>query len=105
MIKVSVILPVYNVSEYLYQSLSCLVNQTMKEIEIICVDDGSSDNSVEIIKDFISTDNRVKLVMNKHSFAGGARNAGLKIAQGKYVMFLDPDDYYDVTMIESLYKK
>ena len=105
MIKVSIILPVYNVSEYLYQSLSCLVNQTMKEVEIICVDDGSSDNSVEIINNFISTDNRVKLVMNKHSFAGGARNAGLKIAQGKYVMFLDPDDYYDVTMIESLYKK
>lgn len=72
MIKVSIILPVYNVSEYLYQSLSCLVNQTMKEVEIICVDDGSSDNSVEIINNFISTDNRVKLVMNKHSFAGGA---------------------------------
>ena len=105
MIKVSVILPVYNVAEYLYHSLSCLANQTLKEIEIICVDDGSTDTSVSILQKFANNDSRFKVILNKHSFAGGARNAGLLVASGEYIMFLDPDDYYDVTMLESLYKK
>lgn len=105
MIKVSVVLPVYNVAEYLYHSLSCLANQTLKEIEIICVDDGSTDSSVTILQEFANKDSRFKVILNKHSFAGGARNAGLLAASGEYIMFLDPDDYYDVTMLESLYTK
>lgn len=105
MIKVSVVLPIYNVSEYLYHSLSCLANQTLKEVEIICVDDGSTDSSVQILQEFASNDSRFKVILNKHSYAGGARNAGLSVAQGEYVMFLDPDDYYDVTMLETLFNK
>lgn len=101
--KVSIILPVYNVEQYLYHSLSCLVNQTLRDIEIICVDDGSTDQSVSIIQSFADRDSRVQLILNEHSFAGGARNAGLDRASGDYVMFLDPDDYYDVTMLEKLY--
>lgn len=105
MCKLSIILPVYNVASYLRHSLECLINQSFKDIEIICVDDGSSDDSVNIIKSFVEKDQRVKLLINEHSYAGGARNAGLEISQGDYVMFLDPDDYYDVTMCEDLYNK
>ncbi len=103
--KLSIVLPVYNVSAYLKQSLECLIHQTLKDIEIICVDDGSSDDSVDIIKTFIDRDSRVKLLMNKHSYAGGARNAGLDISQSDYIMFLDPDDYYETDMCEVLYNK
>ena len=105
MCLVSVILPVYNVDEYLNHSLDCLVNQTLKDIEIICVDDSSNDSSAEIIKSYSLKDNRVKYIYQEHSFAGGARNRGLEEAQGKYVIFLDPDDYYDITMLEKLYNK
>ena len=103
MYKISVILPVFNVAPYLEESLDCLINQTLKDIEIICVDDGSTDNSIDIIKSFLKKDNRIKLLINEHSFAGGARNAGLKVASGEYIMFLDPDDYYDRVMCEELY--
>lgn len=102
-IKVSVVLPVYNVEAYLKHSLSCLVNQTMREIEIICVDDGSTDASVRVIQNFMERDPRIKLFLNEHSYAGAARNTGLEHAQGKWVMLLDPDDYYDLTMLEELY--
>ena len=103
MCLVSVILPVYNVDEYLNHSLDCLVNQTLKDIEIICVDDSSNDSSAEIIKSYSLKDNRVKYIYQEHSFAGGARNRGLEEAQGKYVIFLDPDDYYDITMWNRYY--
>ena len=103
--KVSVIMPVYNVAKYLRHSLSCLLNQTLREIEVLCVDDGSSDASTNVIRDFMAKDSRIKLFLNEHSYAGAARNTGLDHAVGEYVMFLDPDDYYDVTMIEELYTR
>lgn len=103
--KVSVILPVYNVAAYLKHSLSCLLNQTLREIEIICVDDGSTDASVDITREFMAKDARIRLFLNEHSFAGTARNTGLAHASGDWVMFLDPDDYYDVTMLEELYTR
>ncbi len=99
---VSVILPVYNVAAYLKHSLSCLLNQTLREIEIICVDDGSTDASVDIIREFMAKDARIRLFLNEHSFAGTARNTGLDHAMGEWVMFFDPDDYCDVTMLEEL---
>ena len=105
MVKVSVIMPVYNVEEYLKHSLDCLTNQTLRDIEIICVDDESEDLSREIITGYTNKDSRVKLLTQKHSFAGAARNLGLKHACGEYVMFLDPDDYCDVTMLETLYNQ
>ena len=102
-VKVSVILPVYNVAAYLKHSLSCLLNQTLREIEVICVDDGSTDASVDIIREFMAKDARIRLFRNKHSFAGSARNTGLGHALGEWVMFFDPDDYCDATMLEELY--
>ena len=101
--KVSVILPVYNVAAYLKHSLSCLLNQTLREIEIICVDDGSSDASVDIIREFMAKDARIRLFQDEHSFAGSARNTGLDRAVGEWVVFFDPDDYCDATMLEELY--
>ena len=91
-VKVSVILPVYNVSEYLRQCMDSIVGQTLKDIEIICVDDGSTDDSLEILKEYEAKDKRVKVIEQKNAGAGAARNNGLAIATGEYLSFLDSDD-------------
>ena len=104
-IKVSIILPVYNVENYITQCLQCLIAQTFNNIEIICVDDESTDNTMKILRDFASRDKRIKIYTQRHQFAGSARNLGLEKAVGEYVMFLDPDDYFDITMVEKLYNK
>lgn len=93
MAKVSIIVPVYNAQKYLSQCLDSLLNQTLKETEIICVDDGSADDSVDIINQYSSKDRRVKLIRQKNSYAGVARNNGLKQAAGEYVVFVDADDF------------
>lgn len=93
--KVSVIIPVYNVEEYLRECLDSVVNQTLKEIEIICVDDGSTDNSLEILKEYAKKDNRISVLTQENLHAGVARNAGLAVAKGEYVHFLDSDDWID----------
>lgn len=105
MTKISVIIPVYNVEKYLKQCLNSLINQTLRDIEIICVDDGSTDGSVEIIEKFAKKDSRVSLIRQKNSYAGVARNNGLKSAVGKYVIFLDSDDFFDSDMLLSMYEK
>ena len=105
MIKVSVVLPVYNSERYIHQCLNSILNQTLKEIEIICVDDGSTDNSVNLINDICKKDSRVSLIMQKNSYAGVARNNGLKHAKGKYVIFLDSDDFFEPDMLLSMYEK
>lgn len=92
--KVSVIIPVYNVEEYLRECLDSVVNQTLKEIEIICVDDGSTDNSLEILKEYAKKDNRISVLTQKNSGAGIARNVGINMASGTFIAFMDPDDYY-----------
>lgn len=92
-VKVSVILPVYNVSEYLRQCMDSIVGQTLKDIEIICVDDGSTDDSLEILKEYEAKDKRVKVIEQKNAGAGAARNNGLAIATGEYLSFLDSDDF------------
>lgn len=94
-IIVSVILPVYNVAQYLDQCLYSIENQTMKKIEIICIDDGSTDGSLDIIKEHQNKDHRIRIVTQKNSGAGKARNEGMKIARGKYLSFLDADDFID----------
>ena len=101
--KVSVIIPVYNAERYLEECLDSVLNQTLKDIEIICVDDGSTDNSLNILKKIQKKDNRVKILTQKNQFAGVARNYGLSIAQGEYCAFLDSDDYYVETAMEKLY--
>ena len=93
--KVSVIIPVYNVEEYLRECLDSVINQTLKEIEIICVDDGSTDSSLEILKEYAKNDNRISVLTQENLHAGVARNAGLAVAKGEYVHFLDSDDWIE----------
>ena len=92
--KVSVIIPVYNVEEYLRECLDSVVNQTLKEIEIICVDDGSTDNSLEILKEYAQKDNRITVITQNNSGSGTARNCGINIAKGDFIAFMDSDDIY-----------
>lgn len=99
--KVSIILPVYNVERYLPTCLDSVTSQTYKNIEIICVDDSSPDNSTQIIKNYMAKDSRIKLITQKNTGLSGARNTGLKEADGEYVMFLDSDDWIDPKTCET----
>ena len=103
--KVSVIIPVYNVGEYLRECLDSVINQTLKEIEIICVDDGSTDNSLDILKEYAAKDKRITVLTQPNCNAGKARNEGLAIAKGTYVGFVDSDDYISADMYQKLYTK
>lgn len=103
MVKVSVILPVYNEEPYLRQCLDSICNQTLKEIEIICIDDGSTDRSFSILQDYEKSDNRIKVLTQKNQYAGVARNYGMQKATGKYLLFLDSDDFFEPDMIEKMY--
>ena len=104
-IKVSVILPVYNEELYLQRCLDSICGQTLEEIEIICVDDGSTDHSLNILYDYAKRDERVKVLAQKNCYAGAARNYGMKNAEGKYLLFLDSDDFFELDMLEKLYEK
>lgn len=101
---ISVIIPVYNVEKYLKQCLDSLINQTLKNIEIICVDDGSTDKSLNILKEYAKKDKRITILMQQNLHAGIARNNGLKIANGNYIIFLDSDDFFKQDMLENMYK-
>lgn len=97
-------MPVYNCEKYLHEALESVLGQTYKNIEVICVDDGSTDDSLKILREHRKRDNRVKVIQQQNQFAGVARNNGLKIVSGKYVMFLDSDDIFEKNMISSLVK-
>lgn len=101
--KVSVILPVYNVAPYLRQALDSVINQTLTDIEIICVDDGSTDESGKILDEYKEKDERIKVIHKKNAGTGAARNDGLKIATGECIGFVDPDDWILPNMYERLY--
>ena len=103
MAKVSVIIPVYNVEKYLRQCLDSVVNQTLKDIEIICVDDGSSDNSLNILKEYAANDDRFIILEQKNQGAGAARNKGLEVAKGEYLYFIDGDDFLQRDALEKIY--
>ncbi len=103
--KVSVVIPVYNTEKYLKQCVDSLINQTLKDIELIFVDDGSKDNSVNIINEYKEKDSRIRLLTQKNLYAGTARNNGMKTAIGEYIIFLDSDDFFDLDMLESMYNK
>ena len=92
--KISVIMPVYNVAEFLSASLDSVLNQTLRDIELICIDDGSTDNSLEIAKDYAARDNRITVMAQKNLGSGPARNAGMRAARGEYIAFMDSDDFY-----------
>lgn len=97
--QVSVIIPVYNVEKYLRRCMDSLVGQTLRNIEIICVDDGSTDGSGAILDEYAAKDPRVKAIHQANAGAGPARNAGLDAAEGKYLFFCDPDDWCDRRML------
>lgn len=102
--KVSVIIPVYNVEKYLRQCLDSVVNQTLTDIEIICVDDCSTDNSLSILKEYAEKDSRIKIIEQKENQGQGvARNDALKVATGEYVGFVDSDDWIELNAFQTLY--
>lgn len=106
-IKVSVVMPVYNAEKYLSDALDCVQNQTLKEIEIICVDDGSTDQSVEILNSYQEKDSRIRVLHQVEPSVGAAmaRNLGLQAARGEYLSFLDADDLFELDMLECVYQK
>lgn len=101
--KISIIVPIYNVEKYLDECMQSLLNQTLKDIEIILVDDESPDNCPKMCDDFANKDTRVKVVHKKNGGLGFARNSGLDVATGEYVAFIDSDDFIDLNMMETLY--
>lgn len=103
LIKVSVIVPIYNSEKYLRTCLNSIIHQTLKEIEIILVDDGSTDNSSEIYNEYLKNDNRIIVIKQTNQKQGAARNRGIEIAKGKYIGFVDADDYIDLNFFEELY--
>lgn len=100
---VSIILPVYNVEPFLEQCMDSLLNQTLKSIEIIAVDDGSTDRSLEILNQYAAKDNRVHVFTQQNQYAGAARNLGLSHAKGEYVIFLDSDDFFSPNLAKDAY--
>lgn len=90
--KVSIIVPVYNVENYLRKCLDSLINQTLKNIEIICINDGSTDNSLSILEEYASKDERIIVINQENAGVSSARNRGLEIATGEYIAFVDADD-------------
>lgn len=102
---ISIVIPVYNAEKYVGQCLDSLISQTYRRLEIICVDDGSTDSSREIIHEYEKKDARICLVTQEHSNAGAARNKGLKIAGGEFIAFLDSDDFFETAMMEKMVEK
>lgn len=103
--KISIIVPVYNVKEYLCECLDSIVNQTYKNIEIIIIDDGSTDGSEVICDEYKKKDKRIKVVHQKNKGLSVARNKGIELSTGKYISFIDSDDVIDSKMVEILYRE
>ncbi len=103
--KISVIIPVYNTESYLRECLDSALNQTLKEIEVICTNDGSTDNSLKILQEYAKKDSRITVIDQENQGVSIARNNALKIAKGKYIHFLDSDDYLDLNAYEKLYQR
>ena len=100
--KVSIIVPIYNMDQYLNRCLESIINQTYENIEIILINDGSKDNSLEICKNYAKKDNRIMIIDQKNSGVSSARNSGLDKATGEYLAFVDPDDWIDLNAIEKM---
>lgn len=104
--KVSVVMPVYNSDKYLSRSIGSFINQTEKDIELICIDDYSTDNSVKEIKKYMLQDKRIKLLQNKKNEGPGkSRNRGIDMARGEYIYFLDSDDWLEPGALEKIYSQ
>jgi len=103
--KVSVVVPIYNVEKYLEQCLDSIARQTLKDIEVICVNDGSTDNSLGIIERFATNYDCIKIVNKENGGLGSAYNAGLNVAAGEYIALVEPDDFIKLDMYEKLYNR
>lgn len=99
---VSVIVPTYNSSKYLKECLDSIINQTYSEIEIICIDDGSTDDTVKILNKYEYENNNIKLIKKTNTGVSDSRNIGIREANGKYIMFVDSDDFLENTMVEEM---
>lgn len=104
-IAVSVIIPVYNSEKNIHRCLDSILAQTLKEIEVICVDDGSTDASAQILDDYAKNDSRIRVIHQENAGAGAARNRGISYATGKYLSILDADDFFDPEMLSLSYRK
>ena len=102
-IKVSVIMPVYNARDFLAPAIDSVLGQTLREIELICIDDGSTDGSLDILKEYQAADQRVRIVTETNAGPAIARNNGIRRARGEYLAFLDADDFFESTLLEELY--
>lgn len=102
--EISIIIPVYNAEPYLRECLDSIINQTFKNFEVLCINDGSRDNSLDILSEYADKDNRIKLFSQENSGPAQARNVGLAKAKGEYIMFCDADDSYEPAMCEEMYK-
>ena len=98
--SVSVILPCYNAQAYIHQCVDSILNQTLTDLELICVDDGSTDATLEILRSYQAADSRVRVIRQENGGAGAARNNGLRLARGTYLSFLDADDFFEPAMLE-----
>lgn len=105
MIKISIIIPVYNAEQYLEQCLESVINQSLKEIEIICVNDGSIDNSLRILEEYSRKDNRIIIINQENGGSSKARNSALQIAKGEYCLNIDSDDWIEQGYLEAMYEK
>ncbi len=103
MTKVSVIVPVYNVEKFLARCLDSILDQSLHDIEVVCVDDGSPDGSIDILRRYEARDSRVRVIRQPNRGLGGARNTGIEAASGEYVGFVDSDDLIDRDFYEKLY--
>lgn len=101
--KVSIVIPTYNVENYLHECMESVVNQTLRDIEIICINDGSTDGSLEILRKYADRDERVILIDKKNEGYGVGMNTGMDIATGEYIGIVEPDDFVPLTMYEDLY--
>ncbi len=102
---ISIIVPCYNVQEYLQECLDSLINQTFKNFEIICINDGSHDNTLQILKDYESKDKRIVVIDKENEGLSAARNLGMKISKAPYIFFMDSDDWLDKDAFELMYEK
>ena len=102
--KVSVIVPVYNTEKYLPQCLDSIINQTFTDFECICINDGSTDNSLSILEEYAKKDSRIRIISQKNAGLSNVKNVGIKNATGIYITFIDSDDFVSLDYIEKLFK-
>lgn len=102
--EISIVVPIYNVEQYLEECIVSIMNQTLKDIEIICVNDGSTDHSLDILENLQEKDSRIKIISKENSGYGHSVNVGIDVAKGKYLCIVESDDYVDCNMLEEFYR-